>query len=291
MANIGNRLAEAFSTDTNARMLAVAGDTVPSPSSTGTTPGNPEQLHSDASEDDAASVVDQMSPLAASAAANSDFPDPKSFRQATAHSNPYHAEWKRAADAEMAAHRANGTWKLVSLPVGKKAIGCTWVFRTKRGKNGEILKHKARLCFRGDRQQFGIDYQFVFAPTVKYQTLRTLLALAAYYDLEVQQFDVVTAFLNAEITDVESIYMHQPDGYVQLDSSGKPFVCKMLRALYGLKQAPREWNQLLTAWLVNYGFTQNLADPGCYTLLVQHVRNCCMFGSFFPLLVLLFLVL
>ena len=135
------------------------------------------------------------------------------------------------------------------------------MFKTKRGKIGEILKYKARLCFRGDRQKYGIDYQLVFAPTVKYQTLRTLLALAAYYDLEIEQFDVVTAFLNAELKDVEDVYMAQPDGYVKYDEDGTPYVCKLRRALYGLKQAPREWNQLLTAWLVSYGFSQNLADP------------------------------
>ena len=73
------------------------------------------------------------------------------------------------------------------------------------------------MCFRGDRQKYGIDYQLVFAPTVKYQTLRTLLALAAYYDLEIEQFDVVTAFRNAELTDVEDVYMAQPDGYVKYD--------------------------------------------------------------------------
>lgn len=93
-------------------------------------------------------------------------------------------------------------------------------------------------------KKYGIDYQVVFAPTVKYQTLRTLLALAAFYDLEAEQFDVVTAFLNAKLTDVDDVYMAQPDGYVKYDKDGTPFVCKLQRALYGLKQAPREWNQL-----------------------------------------------
>ena len=97
------------------------------------------------------------------------------------------------------------------------------------------------------------------------QTLRTLLALAAYYDLEVEQFDVVTAFLNADLTDSE-VYMAQPDGYVKYDDNGVPYVCKLNKAIYGLKQTPREWNQLLTAWLVSYGWTQNLADPGCFTI-------------------------
>ena len=80
-----------------------------------------------------------------------------------------------------------------------------------------------------------------------------------------EQFDVITAFLNAELTDSE-VYMAQPDGYVKYDDNGVPYVCKLNKAIYGLKQAPREWNQLLTAWLVSYGWTQNLADPGCFTI-------------------------
>ena len=149
------------------------------------------------------------------------------------------------------------------LPFGRKAIGCTWVYKTKRGKSGEVVKRKARLCFRGDRQKFGVDYQAVFAPT-----LRTLLALAAYYDLEVEKFDVVTAFLNVELTDSE-VYMAQPDGYVKYDDNGIPYVCKLNKAICGIKQAPREWNQLLTAWLVSYGWTRNLADPDCFTITVD----------------------
>ena len=44
---------------------------------------------------------------------------------------------------------------------------------------------------------------------------------------------------------------------------------KIRHYLVSIKQAPREWKQLLTAWLVNYGFTQNLADPGCFIIDVD----------------------
>ena len=86
--------------------------------------------------------------------------------------------------------------------------------------------------------------------------------------LVAEQFDVVTAFLNADLTDTK-VYMQQPDGYVKYDDQGLPYVCILTKALHGLKQAPREWNQLLTAWLVKYGFTQYLADPGCLIITVD----------------------
>ena len=285
---IGRMLADDLaSLDTEAALETAALHTVATPTTTfeDTSSSDPAQL-----ADTADSNV--HSPFAAPSIAAENIPDPKSFKQATCAANPFAADWKAASDKEMDSHWKNGTWTLVRLPYGRKAIGCTWVYKTKRGKSGEILKRKARLCFRGDRQKFGIDYQAVFAPTVKYQTLRTLLALAAYYDLEVEQFDVVTAFLNADLTDSE-VYMSQPDGYIKYDDKGVPFVCKLNKALYGLKQAPREWNQLLTAWLVKYGFTQNLADPGCYTIssdghlyvLAVYVDDCILVGKGGPFIV------
>ena len=80
-----------------------------------------------------------------------------------------------------------------------------WRFKVKRGEIGQILKYKARLCARGDQQAAGTDYNETFAPTERYFTLRVLLALACYHDLEIEQFDAVTAFLNATVD--QTIFM------------------------------------------------------------------------------------
>ena len=84
-----------------------------------------------------------------------------------------------------------------------RVIGCSWKYTVKRASSGSILKYKARLVARGDMQD--LDYTSVFAPTYRYNTLRVLLALACYHDLEIEQMDVVTAFLNADVT--SDIYM------------------------------------------------------------------------------------
>jgi hypothetical protein len=106
-------------------------------------------------------------------------------------------------------------------------------FKVNRDAGGSIIKYKALLCDRGEQQTNGIDYNETFAPTVRYTTLRVLFALACYHDLEVEQFDVVSAFLNADVH--ETIYMHQPEGFQQFDSKGRKLVCKLNRALYGIK--------------------------------------------------------
>nr|KYP48213.1 Retrovirus-related Pol polyprotein from transposon TNT 1-94 [Cajanus cajan] len=64
--------------------------------------------------------------------------------------------WKQAMDTEMEAFEKNKTWELVSLPKGKKPVGCKWVYRVKYKADGStfgwkinlLVSHKAkyRIC-------------------------------------------------------------------------------------------------------------------------------------------------
>jgi hypothetical protein len=65
------------------------------------------------------------------------------------------------------------------LPSGCKAIGLKWVFKVKRDPTGKIVKYKARLIAKGYAQIQGVDYDEVFAPIARLETVRLLLALAA----------------------------------------------------------------------------------------------------------------
>ena len=56
-----------------------------------------------------------------------------------------HLDWCSAMKEEMDALTNNGTWDLVRLPVGKKAIGCRWVSTVKVDPNGSIARLKACL--------------------------------------------------------------------------------------------------------------------------------------------------
>jgi hypothetical protein len=83
-----------------------------------------------------------------------------------------------------------------------------------------------------------------------------LFALAAAYDLKIEQMDVKTAFLYGKI-DVD-IYMEQPEGFCSKERPDQ--VCKLKKALYGLKQASRVWCTTLTDYLKALGFTPLTAD-------------------------------
>jgi hypothetical protein len=156
---------------------------------------------------------------------------------------------------------------LVPFPADRKLVDSKWVFKLKRDANGQIARYKARLVARGFTQEKGVDYHETFAPTVRVISIRTLLALAAYEDWGVEQLDVVTAFLEADIE--EEIYMRQPEGFRQTEINREERVCLLKRSLCGLKQALRNWNKTITTWLEEYGFTQSKVDPGIYIFIKE----------------------
>ena len=100
---------------------------------------------------------------------------------------------------------------------------------------GEVIKHKARLVAKGYVQKHGVDFDEVFAPVARLDTIRLLLALAANRGWQVHHLDVKSAFLNGELE--EEVYVSQPEGYVQ--KGKEKMVLKLSKALYGLRQAPR----------------------------------------------------
>jgi len=81
--------------------------------------------------------------------------------------------------AEMQAIEANKTWEVSDLPRNHKSIGLKWVYKVKKDPDGNIVKHKARLVAKGYAQVQGVDFGEVFAPVVRIETVRVLLALAA----------------------------------------------------------------------------------------------------------------
>jgi hypothetical protein len=58
----------------------------------------------------------------------------------------------------MSSLRKNNAWLLSKLLTNHKAIGCKWVFWTKRNVHGQIVHHKARFVAQGYTQKQKIDF-------------------------------------------------------------------------------------------------------------------------------------
>jgi hypothetical protein len=177
-------------------------------------------------------------------------------------------EWRMAMLEEMVSIEENKTWTLVDPPKGQRAIGLKWVFKLKRDEHGEVVKYKARLVAKGYVQRQGIDFEEVFAPVARMESVRVVLAVAAHHGWSVHHMDVKSAFLNGELA--EEVYVSQPPGFTAAGHEEK--VLRLHKALYGLRQAPRAWNVKLDASLHELGFTRSKCEHGLYMRGTQASR-------------------
>ena len=198
--------------------------------------------------------------------------EPLTFKEAM--ECPDAPKWRHAMKLEVFQLQRNKTWQQISrkdVPPGTKVIPGKWVYRLKRDANGKIIRWKARWVAKGYEQRHGIDYDQTFAGVTKSMTWKAIIAMAATHDWEIEQMDVVTAFLHGEID--EDTYVEPPpvppesiqEIYDCKDAKEFPtVVCKLLKALYGLKQSPRLWQLKLRKELEALGYVPIEADLCVY---------------------------
>ncbi|GKE17401.1 putative RNA-directed DNA polymerase, partial [Tanacetum coccineum] len=197
-------------------------------------------------------------------------------------------KWLEAMNMEMQSMKDNQVWNLVDLPPNCKTVGSKWLFKKKTNMDGNIHTYKARLVAKGFTQTYGVDYEETFSPVADIKAIRILIAITAYYDYEIWQMDVKTAFLNGRIND--DVYMVQPEGFVNPKHPGR--VCKLQRSIYGLKQASKSWNKRFDEEIKKYGFTQNPDKPCVYkrasgsntVFLILYVDDILLMGNNIPML-------
>ncbi|GKE77019.1 putative ribonuclease H-like domain-containing protein [Tanacetum coccineum] len=144
-----------------------------------------------------------------------------------------------AMKEELLQFKLQQVWILLDLPIGKRAIGTKWVFRNKKDERGILIRNKARLVAQGHRQEEGIDYEEVFAPS---------------------------AFLYGTIE--EEVYVTQLPGFKDPNHLDK--VYKVVKAIYGLHQAPRAWYETLANYLLGNGFKRGKID---HTLFIKKQKG------------------
>ncbi|GJZ99585.1 retrotransposon protein, putative, ty1-copia subclass [Tanacetum coccineum] len=135
-----------------------------------------------------------------------------------------------------------------------------WIFKKKTDMDGIVHTYKARHVAKGYTQLYGVDYKETFSPVAVIRAIMILISIAAFYDYEMWQMDVKTAFLNGYLD--EDIYM----------------------------QASRSWNKRFDEEIKRFGFTQNLDEPCVYqkasgsnvTFLILYVDDIIIMGNHIP---------
>ncbi|GKB21187.1 retrotransposon protein, putative, ty1-copia subclass [Tanacetum coccineum] len=153
----------------------------------------------------------------------------------------------------------NEVWELVDLLPNGKTIGHKWLFKKKTDMDGAVHTYKARLVANGFTQIPGIDYEETFSPVADIRDIRILIAIAAFYDYEIWQMDVKTAFLN---------------GYLNEE------------------QASNQWNKRFDDEIKKIGFSQNRDEPCVYvkasgsyvTFIILYVDDILIMGNNIPML-------
>nr|GEW25475.1 hypothetical protein [Tanacetum cinerariifolium] len=140
--------------------------------------------------------------------------EPKRVHQAL--KDPSYIE---AMQKDLLQFKMQKVWVLVDLPHGKRAIGTKWVFRNKKDERSIVVRNKARLVTQGHTHKDGIDYEEVFAPVARIESIRLFLAYASFMGFMVYQMDVKSTFVYRTIE--EEIYVCQPLGFEDLDHPDK----------------------------------------------------------------------
>lgn len=171
--------------------------------------------------------------------------------------------WQEAIGTEVSKLQALDTWEVVDLPPGKKPVGCRFVFALKYTPTGLIDRYKARLVAQGFSQKPGEDFIETFSPTIRAESLRVLLALAAAEDLEIRQVDVVSAYPRSKLH--ATVYMRPTEALRQLlDIKDPRKVLLLKQSLYGLKQSGREWYIEACRGLKTLGFEPLFSEPSIF---------------------------
>ena len=180
--------------------------------------------------------------------------DPSTDKEAM--DSPDWEKWYDAKELENSALAQKEVMVLVDIKPGMTLIKSKYVFKIKR-KFGKIERYKARLVAMGYDQE--INAQLNFAPVVKPNTVRLLMALAQIKKMAIHQIDISNAFCCADIEG--EVHISAPKG-MEIPE-GKCF--KLLKSLYGLRSSPRSWNKTIDKTLRGLNFMPTVSDPCLYS--------------------------
>ena len=191
-------------------------------------------------------------------------PEPLSVREAEA--SEHAAEWRAAMDEEIGNLQKFQCFERVPRSKALKhgrLVKSKWVFKVKYNSDNTVQRFRARLVAKGFTQVPGSDFYETFSPVFSHTSLRSVLAIAAANDFQLDSWDLKNGFIQQKI-DVEHMYMECPDGYSKVMPDGSPAALHCLRRIYGLRQSSMLLHERLTKHLIQQGFNQLKSDKCVY---------------------------
>ena len=108
-------------------------------------------------------------------------------------------EWVELMTKEYQSIMKNDVWDIVPKPANKSVVSSNWIYNIKHAADGSIEKYKSNFVAHGLSQKEGIDYEETFDLVARYNSIRTIIALAAKMEWNLHQMYVKTTFLNGFI--------------------------------------------------------------------------------------------
>jgi hypothetical protein len=155
----------------------------------------------------------------------------------------------------------------------QNVVGTKWVFHNKQDEYKVVTRNKVRLMAKGYAQVASLDFEESFAPIVRLESIRILLAYAAHHSFKLFQMDVKSAFLNGPIK--EDVYVEQP---LALSMTGIPtmYTSTLMHSL-GLRKHQEHGMNALNIFLFLM-----LSRSGKLILLfsLRHVMLICLYAKY-----------
>ena len=212
--------------------------------------------------------------------------DPTTWEQAFA--SEHADKWIAAKLAEQNSFAHHNVYELVprSAARGKRIFKPRPVLKIKRKPpsaehpHGEIDKFKYRLTIAAFTRMLiqGVDYEEKYASTVRWNSIKILIAIAVNMDYDIVLFDISTFFLYGKLHN--EVYMEQAPGWEVEGMPKEDFVCKLNRSMYGLPEAPYcaqlELKETCTA---DDAFKPTTADDCIYVSGQDNTKSYAAFGA------------
>eukprot|EP00961_Rhodomonas_salina_P294113 3934290-Rhodomonas_salina.1 len=153
------------------------------------------------------------------------------------------------------------------IPEGEEIIDSLEVFKTKRCKDGGILKHQVRVVAKGFQQTQNVSFAETFSPTAQPVSVRMLVSISVANGYDLATADVSTTYLNAPLE--KPVYMRPLKGVKDPENRGR--LIQVLRSLYGLKISAKNWHRKFVQKIK--AFAGTAVDIKCVTV----TSDKCMF--------------